>query len=311
MDQETGWAYWANTLNAGQATSYLIDRAEMGSAAHDINGAYYYAIHVDSQLINVGTERFTEEPTSGDLYQFLERIRVGADGNASPQFPAPLRDFNFSEMGPNRIFTTEDGQAFRYLENQGAGNHMIIRNVTLHNVSWNAQPTRLDTWFNTEILQDLRDIVQPVSIPERDEVPGVRLQDVFEAFSMFDTNYMSFWTVEDFFTAERIPVAVREDLTAVNRNGEPQAFALSLADVMHLSMTGSFREFSDRANASVGWWHLRTPGGMRATLPFLFIDEPIGTRAWTVFADGSVSSLVFSNEVAMGGGARPALIIHQ
>lgn len=52
IDQNTGWAYWANVLNAGQTTSYLLDAAEMTSIADAINGTYYYGIHVDSQLIS-------------------------------------------------------------------------------------------------------------------------------------------------------------------------------------------------------------------------------------------------------------------
>lgn len=94
MDPETGWAYWANRLNPGQATSYLIDEARMEDAARAIQGSYYYAIHVDSELINVSAERFShEDQASADLEELLDRIRAGADGNASPLFPAPLRRF--------------------------------------------------------------------------------------------------------------------------------------------------------------------------------------------------------------------------
>lgn len=51
IDHETGWAYWANQLNGGQATSYLIDAAHMRPEADKINGSYYYGIHVSSELI--------------------------------------------------------------------------------------------------------------------------------------------------------------------------------------------------------------------------------------------------------------------
>ncbi|MFK4898056.1 hypothetical protein [Lactococcus petauri] len=168
MDEATGWAYWANTLNPGQATSYLIDEARMEDAARAIQGSYYYAIHVDSQLINVSSERFTEEPTSGDLYQLLDRIREGSDGNASPLFPAPLRDFTFGYMRPavGRIFTVGDGtnsEEFRYLESQAGGNHMIIRNRILPVNHWEEQDGVIDEWFETELLPEFRALVVPVA----------------------------------------------------------------------------------------------------------------------------------------------------
>ena len=171
MDPETGWAYWANRLNPGQATSYLIDEARMEDAARAIQGSYYYAIHVDSELINVSAERFShEDQASADLEELLDRIRAGADGNASPLFPAPLRDFTFNEMraSDGRIFTldsprSEYGEEFRYLERMADGNHLIIRNQVLTQVSWLNQEDELIRWFGEDISQELRNIVAPVS----------------------------------------------------------------------------------------------------------------------------------------------------
>ena len=56
VDHTTGWAYWASLLEPGEASSYLLDAAEMTAAIEDtvLNGSYYYGIHVDSQLIIPG-----------------------------------------------------------------------------------------------------------------------------------------------------------------------------------------------------------------------------------------------------------------
>lgn len=299
MDEATGWAYWANRLNPGQATSYLIDEARMEDAARAIQGSYYYAIHVDSELINVSAERFTEEPTSGDLYQLLDRIRVGADGNASINFPAPVRDFNFREMSPGRIFTTEDREEFRYLRGMGSGNHMIIRNIRLPGVHWYNKDARMDTWFSSEILPELRNMVQPVLIPEQDD----SLITLFTPFQ--DLGWvpggLTISPPIDFFVEPTIPEAVREDLTAVNQNGEAQAFALSLADVVYLTEKGYFSSSSDRANTRIGGWWLRTPAALFASFH---------AHAWNIAPNGviNLSDRDFTNPLL---GARPALIIHQ
>ncbi|NHI70643.1 hypothetical protein ET013_10920, partial [Lactococcus garvieae] len=50
VDHTTGWAYWASLLEPGNASSYLLDAAELTEAIEDtvFNGSYYYGIHVDS-----------------------------------------------------------------------------------------------------------------------------------------------------------------------------------------------------------------------------------------------------------------------
>lgn len=54
IDQQTGWAYWANRLEPGEATSYLLDAAVMTDAIEDtvFNGFSYYAINVESELVS-------------------------------------------------------------------------------------------------------------------------------------------------------------------------------------------------------------------------------------------------------------------
>ncbi|MEY8458703.1 hypothetical protein [Lactococcus ileimucosae] len=47
-------------------------------------------------------------------------------------------------MNPGRLFTISDGQQFRYLENMGEGDHLIILNIPTPNVSYNALNNRLN-----------------------------------------------------------------------------------------------------------------------------------------------------------------------
>lgn len=125
IDHESGWAYWANQLNGGQATSYLMDAAHMRPEADEINGSYYYGIHVSSELIRPDQE-FQDEPTAGAVRDLLEAI-----SNPPSDVDAPIGSFNFSRMRPGHIFTMA-GQQFRYLEDMGGGNHMIIRNEIIY-----------------------------------------------------------------------------------------------------------------------------------------------------------------------------------
>ncbi|MGL4334875.1 MAG: hypothetical protein ACRCSC_07425, partial [Lactococcus garvieae] len=155
MDQETGWAYWDSMLEPEAATSYLLDSAEMTNAIQEtvFNGTYYYGIHVDSQLLSPdNSEDFINDGESHDpnLNYLLEGIKNNAvdESVANPAYDvdSPPSDFAFHRMNPGRIFTME-GEQYRYLENMGNGNHMIIRNDALRNVSWDAQEGVLTSWY--------------------------------------------------------------------------------------------------------------------------------------------------------------------
>ena len=80
-----------------------------------------------------------------------------------------------------------------------------------------------------------------------------------------------------------------------------QAFALSLADVVHLSTeTGPFPNHASRVAARNSWWGLRTPGasGLAWRVDWL-------TSTGRLFGDSDVGHSTAS------GGIRPALIINQ
>lgn len=292
IDHNTGWAYWANRLHPGQATSYLIDEARMLEGADNIPGSYYYAIHVSSELISPD-ESFSDEPNH--LNDFLSAVRA-SDGNPLPTASSPLRDFNFNAMNPGRIFTTEDDQAFRYLENQGSGNHMIIRNEVIPDVSFEAQESQMETWFISGILPELRALVQPVA----DEFTTGELNPV-------DLHIADFTGLNFFFAGAQGSV-VLADITQVVSEGNPRAFALSLVDVNRVSGANSgFTSLGERVAPGNSWWWLRTPS---PDFLYGFPNEIMVSRAWTVANSGEMY-VKDPEHSASDGGIRPALIIHQ
>ncbi|MDG6142434.1 hypothetical protein NGA84_03610 [Lactococcus formosensis] len=296
VDHTTGWAYWASLLEPGEASSYLLDAAEMTAAIEDtvFNGSYYYGIHVDSQLISPDTENMNEFLTGGDsrLADFLTGIQNNAmDGEGSnprADIDSLPSAFNFDAMLPGRVFTM-DGVEYRYLEDMGNDNHMIIRNEAIRNTSFNDQPQVLSDFY-AGLTPAVQAIVQPVTLPS--EVPAIPDGAVgpWEGSRWLPAE----WEQERFNE-------VRADRTTIS-GSTSQAFALSLADVVHLSTeTGSFPNHLKRSEARRLWWWLRTPG-----VPGL---------AWVVTGGsdhyGQLNGIAVSDTIGPSAGIRPALIINQ
>ncbi len=296
VDHTTGWAYWASLLEPGKASSYLLDAAELTEAIEDtvFNGSYYYGIHVDSQLIS--PDNSEEFLPGGDsrLEAFLTGIKnnsMNDEGTTNPRFEvdSPPSDFNFDTMLPGRVFTMA-GEEYLYLEQQGS-DHLIIRHEAIRNTSFTDHPQVLSNWFSG-LDTEVRGMAQPVSIPA--VVPGI--SEITAAPWEGGERWISAgWATDTRFDA------VRADRTVVNSSGTPQAFALSMADVVHLSTeTGPFPNHARRVAARDSWWWLRTPA-----LP---------SHAWLVHWAGHAGELsggsAVSNNTAYGG-VRPAIIIHQ
>ncbi|WP_285013030.1 hypothetical protein [Lactococcus garvieae] len=306
VDHTTGWAYWASLLEPGQASSYLLDAAELTDAIEDtvFNGSYYYGIHVDSQLIS--PDNSEEFLPGGDsrLEAFLTGIRnnsMNDEGTTNPRYEvdSPPSDFNFDTMLPGRVFTMA-GEEYLYLEDQGAGNHMIIRHEAIRNTSFNDQTQVLSNWFSG-LDAGVQAMVQPVSIPA--EVPGI--SNAAAAPWVGGTVGENARWIPTEWEATRFE-AVRADRTVVNSSGTPQAFALSLADVVHLSTeTGPFPNHVQRVAARDSYWWLRT------------LADP--NHIWLVDHDslsvggGGFGQLhIFSQHYAnVRGGTRPAIIVQQ
>ncbi|WP_270264896.1 hypothetical protein [Lactococcus formosensis] len=295
VDHTTGWAYWASLLEPEEATSYLLDAAEMTAAIEDtvFNGSYYYGIHVDSQLISPDhSDEFLAEGDSR-LEAFLTGIQNnsmdGEGSNPRADIDSPPSAFNFDAMLPGRVFTM-DGVEYRYLEDMGSDNHMIIRNEAIRNTSFNDQPQVLSDFY-AGLTPAVQDMVQHVTLPS--EVPAITDAQAAPWGGTGTRWIPAEWEQERFN-------AVRADRTTVS-GSTSQAFALSLADMVHLSTeTGPFPNHASRVAARNSWWWLRTPGA--------------SGLAWGVNGGGIAGQLEGVGTVdarIANGGVRPALIINQ
>ncbi|WP_251422935.1 MULTISPECIES: hypothetical protein [Lactococcus] len=294
IDQQTGWAYWANRLEPGEATSYLLDAAVMTDAIEEtvFNGFSYYAINVESELISPDQRNeFLNDGGNNHvlLAEFLTGINNGVmfdDGpNPAPNESSAPSEFNFSTMRPGRIFTMA-GEQYRYLEDMGNGDHMIIRNDALRNVHFSNQEVALASWYGG--LDDtVQAIVRPVVMPNN--VPSISELDA-SPWTAGGVRWLPLQWNDNRFDA------VRGDRTVVGGTTQ-RAFALSFADVVRLSTAaGPFPTHRAREAADARWWQLRTP-------------TPDG-HAWGI-SEGALfgrSTMTGSNS---HGGVRPALIIHQ
>ncbi|WP_251712804.1 hypothetical protein [Lactococcus ileimucosae] len=309
IDHQTGWAYWANQLQAGETTSYLLDAAQMTAAADNIPGEYYYGIHVDGQLISPDriNDFLAADPDythHADLSDFLTAVQNGSIdnnwGNPGPDDNVQPDQINFSIMAPGTIFTMA-GEQYRYLENMG-NNHMIIRNEMIPNITFNGQNNALNSWYGA-LDPAVQAMVQPVS-------------DTFNTGNVGEGELI--WRPGGGYeeaTWRWIPVNLSDfsdvaaDITEVNSSGSPRAFALSLADVVRLSGPGrAFPSSAERVAGNAGEnndWFTRTPGVAG------------GNGAWRVFA---ASETVYSGGLHGSGninwttdarGVRPALIVNQ
>ncbi|MFK4925765.1 hypothetical protein ACI1TM_03625 [Lactococcus garvieae] len=318
VDHTTGWAYWASLLEPGQASSYLLDAAELTDAIEDtvFNGSYYYGIHVDSQLIS--PDNSEEFLPGGDsrLEAFLTGIKnnsMNDEGTTNPRYEvdSPPSDFNFDTMLPGRVFTMA-GEEYLYLEDMGNGNHMIIRHEAMRHTSFNDQPQVLSDWFSG-LDAEVQAMVQPVSIPS--EAPSIT-EVAAAPWERKEDHRLPEQPIPDFLIGiigeagvRWVPTewedtrfdAVRADRTVVNNSGTPQAFALSFADVVHLSTeTGPFPNHAQRVAARNTWWWLSTP----AVVPWLsWVMHHVGIGQMTVGPAGG--------NIQATGGPRPAIIIHR
>ncbi|EKF52021.1 hypothetical protein C426_0649 [Lactococcus garvieae DCC43] len=256
------------------------------------NGSYYYGIHVESGLVSPDNSDDFLPDGHDRLADFLTGIRNNAmdDGdqgtNPDADVDSPPSDFNFGAMYPGRIFTMS-GEQYRYLENMGDGNHLIIRNTAIRNVSWNNQEAELTSWYSN-LDNAVQDIVQPVA-------------------NSFTTGAVA--TAGVTFTGDRwipnnLTGAVANDITQVVPGGTARAFALSLADVTRLSGEDlGFPYPAQRGSTATGWWALRTPGGSS----FAWRVGANGTLIGSSYGGGSVNT----GTANASGGVRPALIINQ
>ncbi|WP_243416213.1 hypothetical protein, partial [Lactococcus garvieae] len=291
VDHTTGWAYWASLLEPGNASSYLLDAAELTEAIEDtvFNGSYYYGIHVDSQLISPDNSDDFLPGGDSRLEAFLTGIKnnsMNESGTSNPrvEVDSPPSALNFDTMLPGRVFTMV-GEQYRYLEDMGNGNHMIIRHEVIRYASFDEQPQVLSNWFSG-LDAEVRGMVQPVLIPH--PAPSMTQEII--------------WTggISNWIPANLASFPAAADVTTVDSSGTPQAFALSLADVTRLSGEGlAFPNFLERS-ANLSWWTRTGMGSIIAHPGISFLIRTPGTIFTHNFE-------VFPGHV----GIRPAIIVHQ
>ncbi|NHJ19114.1 hypothetical protein ET008_09590, partial [Lactococcus garvieae] len=254
------------------------------------NGSYYYGIHVDSQLISPdNSEEFTNDGENHDsnLDYFLEGVQNNAVdddfGNPAYDENSAPSDFSFHLMNPGRIFTMANEQ-YRYLEDMGDGNHLIIRNDSIRSRSWNQLDETLSTWYG-ELDSAVQAMVQPVA-------------NEFTTGEVADGDVT--FTGGTRWIPNNLEGDVALDITQIVSGGTRRAFALSLADVARLSGEGlGFPNHAQRGSsgALLGWWWLRTPAP--------------GANAWGVSTGGNLNGFIDRTGSNTNGGVRPALILHQ
>ncbi|MEY8442911.1 hypothetical protein AALA52_01315, partial [Lactococcus ileimucosae] len=188
-------------------------------------------------------------------------------------------------MAPGTIFTMA-GEQYRYLENQGGGNHMIIWN-SRRDSSFNNQENRNNQWFDS-LDSTVKAMVQPVAYSFVTEETG------FETVILDSGRFMP-TNLHDF-------PEVATDETRVVLGGTPRAFSLSLADVARLSGPGrafpsSLERLTREGMDNNGWW-LRTPA--------------TDIHGWHISANNGGLFDGGARESLWGArGIRPAIIINQ
>ncbi|MDT2726559.1 hypothetical protein P7G86_05990, partial [Lactococcus formosensis] len=160
----------------------------------------------------------------------------------------------------------------------------------IRNTSFNDQPQVLSDFY-AGLTPAVQDMVQHVTLPS--EVPAITDAQAAPWGGTGTRWIPAEWEQERFN-------AVRADRTTVS-GSTSQAFALSLADMVHLSTeTGPFPNHASRVAARNSWWWLRTPGA--------------SGLAWGVNGGGIAGQLEGVGTVdarIANGGVRPALIINQ
>lgn len=295
IDHNTGWAYWASLLEVGEATSYLLDAAEMDPAALEreiANGTYYYGIHVDSQFISRNElDLFLAPDAEGThdrrLAAFLDGVESNAFGDGNPAWneDSPPSDFRFEMMNPGRVFTMS-GQEYRYLEDMGDGNHLIIRNNPIRWRTFNQQEGELVTWYD-----ELNPAVQAIVVPVAANFTTGIVPDGEVTFIGPGTR----WLPNNLYQFPEVAADLTQAVDEAD-GGVKRAFALSLADVTKLSQPGgAFSNHAERIGSGTSWWWQRTPTD--------------GTPAWLVNASGHLNGTNARTHSSANGGVRPALII--
>ncbi|MEY8459279.1 hypothetical protein [Lactococcus ileimucosae] len=286
VDPQTGWAYWANLLFPEEATSFLLDQANFSTSG--IRGDYYYGIKAVANMV---------ANTDGDVSALWEEAPENHSDLAKKLVDEVRNGLPIlGEMEPGQTFSMR-GTQYRYLENKGDGNHLVLHNAGIGAGQWATEGT---TSYNGSIIDGrmrafhdalpsvIRRQVQPVQATFPDDFanapegfwnvaangwldPGGSANNPTDIWVDGDINWK--------FDLEHpsVPAAMRDDITMYTPGGEKKAFALSMADVMRVSGPGlAFPDRNSRnSSGGTGWngtWALRTFG--RYNVPWIIAPSP-------------------------------------
>lgn len=299
VDPQTGWAYWANMLFPGEATSFLLDQATFITSG--LRGNVYYGIKVVPNMVantdNTVNSFWSDAENHSDLAKTLvDEVRHGL----------PI----LGELEPGDIFTLR-GTEYRYLENKGNGNHLVATNVAQFTSPWNTIPgvnsyngssvdLALKNWHNN-LPSVIRRQVQPV----QETFTGTGLEVAVSVPTVLAgvNNFPWLGTPAGFLLNLNDPMFHQDliqDFAEVDPNGEKKAFLLSVAEMNHLSGPGkAFPTMVSR----VSMRNLRTI--YNANHPWHIHGEVVGANpAW-----GLIGSWL-SAPVTQPQTTTPALILH-
>ncbi len=282
VDPQTGWAYWANLLFPEEATSFLLDQANFSTSG--IRGDYYYGIKAVANMV---------ANTDGDVSALWEEAPEN-HSDLAKQLVDEVRNGLpiLGEMEPGQIFSMR-GTQYRYLENKGDGNHLVMTTAHQINSAWNTN-AGVDSYNGSTLDNNMKNW--------HDNLPSVvrrQVQPVQKEFTGVgsDVHISKWWysaangspninipivgTERSFildFEHPAFPDALKNDFAVVDPNGEKKAFALSVAEVNKLS--GPEKAFPTMASRrTVGGW-TRTP--FDADMPWIIMGGAVLTGSLQV-----------------------------
>ncbi|MEY8537535.1 hypothetical protein AALM99_03600 [Lactococcus muris] len=242
VDPQTGWAYWANLLFPEEATSFLLDQANFATSG--IRGDYYYGIKAVANMV-ANTDGdvsalWDEAPENhSDLAkQLVDEVRNGL----------PI----LGEMTPGQTFSMR-GTQYRYLENKGEGNHLVISHRG-PSVAWNTIPG-INSYNGSTADLAARSWHDNLPSVIRRQVQPVQKEFTGTGPDAYAQGNVSGWVGDHGALSGVVPWigtpglnidlnhaaftnALRNDFAEVDPSGERKAFVLSLAEVNHLSGPG-------------------------------------------------------------------------
>ena len=271
-----GWAYWADVLAPGEATSLLLTQLNWNDAATGDLDDWYYGIDVLGEFAtksDVSAFNYAGAEPSADAAALLKALAKTAS-----TFDVAIGDtFQF------------DGKDYIYLKDMEDGNRLILSKQTIGTAatSQTYNGSDLDAMMiahYNSLSADAKAEVQPV---QKTFNVGSPLSDIG-----LDTNK---------FLASK----PYNDRTVVTEGaaGEKKAFALSVADLNDVSGSGkafptlASREASVGSGQATAWW-LRSP------------TSGTSANAWGVYY-GSGAGQLGNYTVTYAYGARAAFIINR